>query len=120
MKKTFLFIIALLSFVVGVLAVDLSPPPKPQKPCLQSGTEKQSVAPVVLESIQDKSIVQNKLIEIQNEKAITVSVQKEILAEFNTNPLTAKSAYKTFDPPPNIGIEVFNGNIANQIRAQPV
>lgn len=121
MKKTFLILVALLSFVVGVFAVSLSPPKIARKQCvLQSKTEKQLVAQVNFESNQDKRIVQNKLIEIQNEKAITVLSYKETPAEFDTNKLTAKTADKTFDLPPIIGIKVFNGNIANQIRAQPL
>jgi len=121
MKKTFLLLVALLSFAVGVFAVSLSPPKSVQKQCVkQSNSEKQLAAQINLDQNQDKKMVQNKLIETQNTKALTVSAQKEIPAEFDTNKLTAKTADKTFDLPPILGIKVFNGNIANQIRAQPV
>jgi hypothetical protein len=116
MKKLLLFIVAIVTFSLGCFAVDLSPPNVTSESCFTQ-TEKQSVLATNFDSVQDSVIAENKLIANQKVKAITVS-KIETSAESDINKLTAKTLSKFFDLPPNLrDIESYNGNIANNIRA---
>lgn len=123
MKKTIslllFFIVGVTAFGIGVFAVDLSPPNlvQPNAVTLKTSDYVSSVVNPLVD-LDQKAIINDPGTSTGKAKAIAVS-KVETSAESDIKIFTAKTAYRVFDLPPNLGNHGFDGNMANQIRAQP-
>jgi len=120
MKKLTILIITLIAFVVGGMAMDLSPPnPPDQTAIILEKSETVSPAIVTLDSFQDAIIANREMTQSQKAQAITGSQYNGTPAECDTNQITGETVNQIFDLPPNLRSKGYNGNLANQIRADP-